>query len=123
MSIADRIKQARKDAQLSQGALARSIGASDRTVARWENGVTAPNHRQLPLIAEATGKPAGFFVEDEVADPVRTSRDQVQSIVAACLRNAAELIDAGGLAAALTPDPAYTGPKRRATDRLRSATT
>lgn len=72
MSTAERIRQARTEARLSQVAFAERIGASVRTVIRWERGATAPTHRQLPLIAEATGKPAGFFVEDEVADPARS---------------------------------------------------
>lgn len=68
MSIADLIRTARTGAELSQAALARRVGASDRTVARWEAGTTKPNARQVPLIAAATGKPIGFFENGHASD-------------------------------------------------------
>ena len=56
MALADRIRQARLRAGLTQSQLARAIETSERNVQRWESGETvAPRTAQVVLIARVTG--------------------------------------------------------------------
>ena len=49
------ILKARASAGLTQKELARRIGTSQPTIARWESGAQTPSVRSLTRIAEATG--------------------------------------------------------------------
>ena len=49
------ILKARASAGLTQKELARRIGTSQPTIARWESGAQIPSVRSLTRIAEATG--------------------------------------------------------------------
>ena len=60
-----RIKQARKDAGLSQRDLGRAIKVSDKTISAWEVGRAEPSLDTLEEIAEALNKPVVYFVKDE----------------------------------------------------------
>ena len=61
------IRAARKDAKLTQVALARAVGVTTRAVQKWEAGKAEPRAAVLREIALATGKDLGFFFEAEVA--------------------------------------------------------
>jgi transcriptional regulator with XRE-family HTH domain len=55
MGVGYLILQARAAAGLSQRELARRIGTSQPTIARWESGAQVPSVRSLTRIARATG--------------------------------------------------------------------
>lgn len=61
--LGSRIRQARRQAELSQSQLALRIGAHVTSVSDWERGVNEPSVRHMTSIAEATGKPLDWFVE------------------------------------------------------------
>ena len=63
MKLAEKIRQARKEAGMSQGDLARAIGASKRSVSYWETTDREPDFVQMTRIARATGKSLDFFAE------------------------------------------------------------
>jgi HTH-type transcriptional regulator/antitoxin HipB len=55
MEIAFVISEARHRAKLSQGQLAKRLGTSQATVARWESGAQMPSTTTLTKVAKATG--------------------------------------------------------------------
>lgn len=58
----ERVKQARVEAHLSQVELAAAVGCSPRAVQYWETpGVRMPRAKFIRALAEATGKPVGWF--------------------------------------------------------------
>ncbi len=56
MELNARILKARKDAGMSQEALAEAVGKTRGAVAQWESGEVRPRHSTLVEIAKATGK-------------------------------------------------------------------
>ncbi len=52
MSIGERIAQLRKDASLSQGQLAESLGVSRQAVSKWENDLSSPDTLNLIRLAD-----------------------------------------------------------------------
>jgi len=56
MELKDRIKEARKKAELSQTELAERTGVTRAAVAQWESGKHPPRREVLERIAEATGE-------------------------------------------------------------------
>ena len=64
--LATRIRVARKEAGLSREHLAGKVGVSLSTVVRWETMRTRRlSVARLAQIAEATGKPIGWFLEND----------------------------------------------------------
>lgn len=55
MDIANKIKQLRLSAHLTQEQLATSLGISAQSVSKWENGVTMPDISLLPLLSREFG--------------------------------------------------------------------
>ncbi len=55
MSFCDNFKKLRKQASLSQAALAQRLGLSQQAVAKWESGRATPDPDTLILLAEAFG--------------------------------------------------------------------
>ena len=53
--IANSIKQARKEAGLSQIVLAQKIGVTHAAISYWENGVNIPNVKDCWLLANELG--------------------------------------------------------------------
>lgn len=51
INIAKRIKELREQFKLTQEYLANVLGASNRAISRWENGITYPDITLLPIIA------------------------------------------------------------------------
>jgi len=68
--IGRRIKEARESADLTQQELADRIGIKQgQTISNYERGVTEVSSKRLRRIAEATGKPISFFVQDPDGEP------------------------------------------------------
>ena len=55
MEIAFAIAEARHRAKLTQQQLARKLGTSQATIARWEGGAQMPSTTTLAKVAKATG--------------------------------------------------------------------
>lgn len=55
MGVGYLVLKARAAAGMSQAHLARAIGTSQPTIARWESGSQVPSVRSMMKIAEATG--------------------------------------------------------------------
>lgn len=53
--IANSIKQARREAKLSQTELAQKIGVTHASISYWENGINIPNVKDCWLIANVLG--------------------------------------------------------------------
>lgn len=83
MALGARIKQARFAAGMTQAALARATGVSERNIVRWENDQHAPRFDHVERIAEATDCDISFFTapagdssesgsesDDEEGDPM-----------------------------------------------------
>jgi transcriptional regulator with XRE-family HTH domain len=59
--IANRIRQAREGSHISQRALGKRIGVSDKAISSYEHGRSMPPVAILTRIALRTGKPLTFF--------------------------------------------------------------
>lgn len=69
MSLSERIKSARKNANLTQQALADLIGVAKSTVTGYEKGDREPDALKLKLIAKHTGVTGGYLLEIDDAAP------------------------------------------------------
>ena len=61
--LGERIRTARTERGWKQKHLAASVSVEPITVSRWERGATTPDLDALGLVAEATGKPVSYFVD------------------------------------------------------------
>lgn len=97
MALGARIKKARFSAGMTQAALARATGVSERNIVRWENDQHAPRFEHVAAIAAATGRDVDYFTapelssetEDEEAARVPTHHELLDA-----LRPLAELFNA-----------------------------
>lgn len=62
--LGKKILAARLGKKWKQKQLAAAVSVEPDTVSRWENGRHAPDLDTLALIAQATGKPLSFFVDE-----------------------------------------------------------
>ena len=61
----EKIRQARREANLTQEQLGKVVGAHQITVNRWEKEKSPPGSRMVSKIASATKKPASFFYGED----------------------------------------------------------
>jgi transcriptional regulator with XRE-family HTH domain len=59
-----KIKLARVELDLNQSEFAKKIGAKQKSISRYENGLSAPALETLVRIAKASKKPVGYFLEE-----------------------------------------------------------
>lgn len=52
MSVGERITELRKLQNMSQGALAETVGVSRQAVSKWENGTSLPDSMKMIMLAE-----------------------------------------------------------------------
>ncbi len=62
--LGKKIKLARVELDLTQTDLAKKIGAKQKSISRYENGMTLPSIETLVKIAKILKKPAGYFLEE-----------------------------------------------------------
>jgi transcriptional regulator with XRE-family HTH domain len=83
--LGDAVRRTYRDANITQGELAKAIGVSQSTVSEWVNGRSAPSAIQIVQVDEACGRPAGYTmrragllnpVTEEVAQEAQASRPQ-----------------------------------------------
>lgn len=65
MKLSDKIWACRKQAGLSQEALAEKIGVSRQAISKWETGEAAPEITKLPLLARTFNVTADWLLDDE----------------------------------------------------------
>jgi len=62
--LGKKIRLARVELDLNQTNLARKIDAKQKSISRYENGVSLPNLETLVKMAKVLKKPAGYFLDD-----------------------------------------------------------
>jgi transcriptional regulator with XRE-family HTH domain len=72
--LAKRIREARIEARLSQNALGRSIGVSDKSISAYEQGRSVPPLEKIKRIAESTRHPLSYFTEENNDDATITTK-------------------------------------------------
>ena len=72
--LAKRIRAARSHARLSQHALGKNIGLSDKAISAYEKGRSQPPLENLRKIANATDYPLTYFTEGENIDSEITAK-------------------------------------------------
>ena len=84
MTTGDRIKEARKQAGLSQKELADKLGISFQTLAQWETGKRNPKYDTLKRIADALGVSVNSFMTDvQLQKPTERSMTAESDLVSA----------------------------------------
>ena len=63
-AIGLKIRQARRDAGMSQSVIAEQLGVTFQQVQKYEKGVNRVPPARLLAISKATGKPTTFFLEE-----------------------------------------------------------
>jgi transcriptional regulator with XRE-family HTH domain len=79
-SIAQRIREARLDAGLSQAAVAKHCGISRASVSQWERGGpdgSAPTMENLIKLADLTKRPLGWFLIQDATEAMRAATNAV----------------------------------------------
>jgi transcriptional regulator with XRE-family HTH domain len=66
MSVADRIREARTEADLTQRDLAKALGVTHGAIALWETGQRDPSVTTVCKIAELTFKEPAWLLFDEI---------------------------------------------------------
>lgn len=74
VDISKRIRQARKEAHLSQSELAGAIGVSDKSVSAYEKGRALPSINKLKKIAASTNQSVSFFTEEKVNESLVSNK-------------------------------------------------
>jgi transcriptional regulator with XRE-family HTH domain len=72
--LALRIREARRNAHLSQDELGKFIGVSDKSVSAYEQGRSMPPITKLKKIAESTNHPLSYFTMEENQDALLASK-------------------------------------------------
>ena len=72
-----KIKNAMKEAGLTQENLARKIGVKQSEISRWVIGKRVPKLSTLKKISAATGKPLSFFVENSSGTIINTGSNAI----------------------------------------------
>lgn len=62
--LGKKIKLARVELDLNQSELAEKIGAKQKSISRYENGLSIPSIQTLMKIAKTLKKSAAYFLED-----------------------------------------------------------
>ena len=76
--IGNKIATARKNANLSQAALAQQVSISPQAVGKWERGESLPDIKTLNRIAEILGVDLNYFSESFTSNETRNAPDEPQ---------------------------------------------
>jgi transcriptional regulator with XRE-family HTH domain len=72
--LAKRIREARRTARLSQDALGKSIGVSDKSISAYEQGRSIPPINKLKQIAKFTEHPFSYFTQEDPDEGTLTAK-------------------------------------------------
>ncbi|HSA83754.1 MAG TPA: helix-turn-helix transcriptional regulator [Patescibacteria group bacterium] len=72
--LALRIRDARRNAHLSQEELGQYIGVSDKSISAYEQSRSTPPISKLKKIAEATSHPLSYFTQEENIEAILASK-------------------------------------------------
>lgn len=78
VALGKKIREARDGKLWKQKELAAALHVEPQTVSRWERGENSPDVATLRLLAEATGRPLAFFIEEPEGDDDRLDRLESQ---------------------------------------------
>jgi transcriptional regulator with XRE-family HTH domain len=71
LPLADRLREARREAGMTNRVLAERLGLTERTILGWQGAKSAPRSRpsyeKLVQLAEVLDKPVSFFLEEVAA--------------------------------------------------------
>ena len=80
MSISEKLKEARKNASLTQDDVERKTSINKKTISNWENGVSRPDVDSLSVLCKLYGvNPNTIFEWENDPSP---SRDEIRTIAA-----------------------------------------
>lgn len=65
MTIAKRLKEARQNKRIRQEDLAEAVGASVKTIQRWESGASLPNAKKIKELAGVLGTTGTYLLSGE----------------------------------------------------------
>lgn len=65
MTISYRLKELRKEKKLTQAKVAQSLGTTQQSYARWENGKVTPTSEKLAQIAKFYGVTTDYLLGDQ----------------------------------------------------------
>ena len=71
MSVGERITELRKKNNMSQGALADSVGVSRQAVSKWETGQSIPDSGKLILLAQILNTDIEYLSTGRINDAIR----------------------------------------------------
>lgn len=74
MPFKDRLKAARRDADVTQQQVADAVGVSPQAVSGWERGESVPETEKLAAISRIVGRPIGWLL-DQYENPHVSSED------------------------------------------------
>ena len=63
--LGKKIKVTRVELDLNQSQLAEKVGAKQKSISRYENGLSVPTIETLVKIAKVLKKPAGYFIDEK----------------------------------------------------------
>ena len=63
--LGKKIKVTRVELDLNQSQLAEKVGAKQKSISRYENGLSVPTIETLVKIAKVLRKPAGYFIDEK----------------------------------------------------------
>ena len=72
--LANRIREARRRAHLSQDDLGKYIGVSDKSISAYEQGRSTPPIQKLKKIAEFTRYPLSYFTQEDNIDAMLANK-------------------------------------------------
>lgn len=79
-NIGQKIKQARNDRRITQEALAKAIGVSDKSISAYESGRVQPPLEALEKIASYTDQSLTYFIEPTNDSNIIKKLNEVQII-------------------------------------------
>lgn len=76
----EKIYELRMKHNLSQRALAKSLGISDRAISKWENGLSKPSGQNLVYLSRIFNVPIEYFLTEETSSDSKTAPQGMESL-------------------------------------------
>jgi transcriptional regulator with XRE-family HTH domain len=82
VKFGDKLKQARKNKNMTQGQLGEAIGFKGGTISAWENGTSEPSLKTIPLLCAILGVEVNFLLESiTMLDNEKSYQENVDEMV------------------------------------------